>query len=191
MIEHLSKVLITVACADGEVVPEEHASLVQIYEKLGIPKEQVDTDIEACFNGELDLHSKSHKSGDGEEDGYAEQTPPAHSIIISKDLNHALASICADKSDSNLTQVFKKPVVSTASSKMDFEPSMIAFLREISEHSTISRIEFFTIGIKYKLMGDRIIQKVNAWATAHDMPPFFEDGNLSVEIDNLRLKKVL
>ena len=195
MIDHLSKVLITVACSDGEIAPQERESLVQIYEKLGIQVTQVDSDIEACFEGKLNLKSNSRKPkpDSNDEDNPKEEVEPLeiNSIIITKALSDALSSICADQTDTSLIQVFEKPTLPEPEPQKDLDPTLVEFLREIAGQTSISRLEFFTIGVRHKLMGDRIIQKVNAWAAAHNMAPILEDGTSIVKIDNVRLNRVI
>ena len=193
MIEHLSRVLVSVACADGQIDTRERNHLIEIYYKLGIPSTQVDEDIQACLNGEFDKAppSKHHKDEPDENaDESRIETKRLDSITISLNLNKMLSSICSD-SDSNMTDVFQKDIPEDHRELFDFDTNHIQFLREIIEYPEIQRLKFFSIAVNHCLMADRVIQKVNSWAMAHGTTAFMTDGEFTVKIDSERLKQHL
>lgn len=204
MIEHLSRVLISVACADGKIDPRERENLIEIYYKLGIPSSKVDADIQSCMNGEFEKQPKrkpqnvESEEESSEDDSSESQIEPQrlNSIPISLDLNKMLTSICSEP-QSEMTTVFKSEIPNdkslevNSSQILDFDTDLVQFLNEIIDYPEIQRLKFFSIAVKHCLMGDRVIQQVNAWAAAHGHDAFMIDGEYTVKIDVQRLKRHL
>ena len=191
--EYISRILVNVSCADGVVKPAEHDILAKIYMKLGIPATQADEDIKLCLKGELPISQKRQdNTPDYNQPDYS-QAESRNCIAISNDLNKALASICTEAVPVNPPSepVMKPEADAEPAPIIQLDESHIRFLREISDYSTIQRLDFFILAVKHCLMGDRVIQAVNSWAMSREIMPLITDGETVVQIDNQRLKLYL
>ena len=195
---HISKVLINVAMADGGLEERERETLITLHHALGLPSTWVDLGVTSAQGGivipKVDEESIKFPEDEITAKRSMHELRPVDGVDVSEDLHQALSVICDSPAlEQKATTVFAAP--KNDAPKFDIPAAKLdrshqRLLAILAEHDEYDRLKLFKEAALLDLMGDRAMACINRYAVETIGTEILTDGDV-VRIDTKRARELL
>lgn len=174
----ISKLMISVALADGKISPDEIKQMEKLYTSLGLDKTMVTSDIHGLTTSGAVKSPASTAPGKKETGFQLDDSVLAHHESETKDVQGILGSIFAENVDDSEDEDDDEQV-QTETSSVDEDDGLDAPHRKLMEtlmtQEKWSREEYEGLCDKLGLMADGALETINDWSFEQVDAPLLED----------------